>query len=63
MQILFVQNKLPFADIEGMKRDTDYREVGLLGLCDRLGRLNSNPEAEIKNIEHFLQACEKAKPL
>ncbi len=63
MQILFVQNNLPFADIEGMKRDTDYREVGLLGLCDRLGRLSSNSEAEKKNIDQFLQTCEKADPL
>lgn len=62
MQILFVQNKLPFADIEGMKRDTNYREVGLLGLCDRLGRLNCNPKAEKKNIEQFLQACEANMP-
>lgn len=58
MQILFVQNKLPFADIEGMKRHTDFHEVGLLGLCDRLGRLNSNLEEEKKNIEIFLQECE-----
>lgn len=58
MQILFVINKLRFADIEGMKRHTDVREVGLLGLCDRLGRGNSNHEKETHNIEQFLRACE-----
>lgn len=57
MQLLFVLNKLRFADIEGMKHHTDIHEVGLLGLCDRLGRLNSNPKEEKNNVKQFLQAC------
>ncbi len=58
MQILYVLNGLPFADIEGMKRNTDVHEVALLGLCDRLGRFNSNIKEEEKHIKQFLKACE-----
>lgn len=57
MQILFVVNNLPFVDIDGMKRHTDIHEIALFSLCDRLGRLNSNPKEERKHIKQFLQAC------
>lgn len=59
MQILFVVNGLPYADIRGMKRETDVREVALLGLCDRLGRLGADPGEEEENIRRFLQRCER----
>ncbi len=55
MQILFVVNNLPFADIKTMKKKTDIKEVALLGLCDRLGRLEVNRTDEEKNILMFLQ--------
>lgn len=58
MQILFVVNDLPFADVKGMKRHTDIREVALLGLCDRLGRGGRNRREEEENIKKFLQKCE-----
>ncbi|MEA4833479.1 MAG: HDIG domain-containing protein [Oscillospiraceae bacterium] len=54
MQILFVVNDLPFADIQGMKEYTDINEVALLGLCDRLGRTNCDRVKEENNIELFL---------
>ncbi|HAN21987.1 MAG: phosphohydrolase [Clostridiales bacterium GWF2_36_10] len=57
MQILFVVNDLPFADINGMKINTDINEVALLGLCDRLGRTNSDIARERENIRIFLQKC------
>lgn len=57
MQILFVGRNLPFADVEGMKRNTDVREVALLGLCDRLGRHGANRRQEQENIRAFLEAC------
>ncbi len=60
MQILFVVNDLQFADIKTMKKQTDINEVALLGLCDRLGRTNINRTAEEKNIDLFLQKCNKA---
>jgi len=57
MQILFVVNNLPFADVQTMKKKTDIKEVALLGLCDRLGRLGANRSEEEKNIKMFLQKC------
>ncbi len=55
MQILFVVKKMPFADIKGMKRDTDVEEVALLGLCDRMGRGKKNQKEEENNIKSFLK--------
>lgn len=58
MQILHVVKNLPFADIESMKKESDVKEVALLGYCDRLGRTNVNVVGEKKNIEMFLQRCD-----
>ncbi len=55
MQILFVVNDLPFADLAGMKRRTDVAEIALLGLCDRLGRAAVDREKEERSIALFLQ--------
>lgn len=57
MQILFVVNNLPFADVETMKKRTNIKEVALLGLCDRLGRGGVNRIKEEENIKMFLQKC------
>ena len=57
MQILFVVKDLPFADIKGLKTNTDIKELALLGLCDRTGRLGYNRAEEEKNIELFLKKC------
>lgn len=57
MQILFVVNNLPFEDIQGMREHTDIYEVALIGLCDRVGRLNSNRRKEEDNIKKFLKMC------
>lgn len=57
MQPLFVLNGLPYADIPGMKEYTDIQEVALLGMCDRLGRLGSDPLQEEKNRLRFLALC------
>lgn len=57
MQILFVVNDLPFARIKEMKEQVDIREIALLGLCDRLGRLNADREKEEENIRLFLKKC------
>lgn len=58
MQILFVVKRMPFADIMGMKRDTDIREIAMLGLCDRLGRGTGRRREEEKNIFKFMELCE-----
>lgn len=57
MQILFVVKDLPFADVKGMKENTDVAEVALLGLCDRLGRLHTDLAAEAANVRRFLEKC------
>lgn len=57
MQILFVVNNLLFADVKTMKKQTDIKEVALLGLCDRLGRLEANRSQEENNIKMFIQKC------
>lgn len=57
MQILFVIQDLPFAEVAQMKRDIDIREVALLGLCDRLGRKGGNRRREDENIRIFLKKC------
>ena len=61
MQILFVVNNLPFADIQGMKQHTDIHEVALLGLCDRIGRLGYDRNNEESNIQLFIQRCNHKK--
>ena len=60
MQVLYVVNNLPFQDIKGMKRQTDIREVALLGLCDRLGRAGADRQKEEDQIKRFLALCESA---
>ena len=64
MQILFVVNKLPFADINQMLKDTSIEEVALLGLCDRLGRGKldvDKVEEEYENINEFIDTCQSFK--
>ncbi len=57
MQILFVVNNLPFADIKGMKKSIDINEVALFGFCDRMGRTHAEREKEEENIKKFLEKC------
>ena len=57
MQMLFVINDLPFANVAEMKQNSDVVEIALLGLCDRIGRKGSVSSEEIKNMELFLQKC------
>lgn len=57
MQILHVVKSLPFADIKTMKQQANIFEVALLGLCDRLGRLNVNVREEENNIANFIKKC------
>lgn len=59
MQILFVVKDWPYADRETMLRQVDINEVALLGLCDRLGRTNTDREKEEKNIRIFIEKCGK----
>lgn len=63
MQMLFVIKGLPFAEIEKMKSQVSIREVGLLALCDRLGRTGElDVSREEENIRLFMEKCEFASP-
>jgi hypothetical protein len=55
MQILFVVNRLPFADIINMKKETNIHDIALLGFCDRLGRGNADAKKELNNMQIFLE--------
>ncbi len=57
MQILFVVKSLPFADVKNMKQQVSIYDVALLGLCDRLGRLDADKKKEEENIRIFLEKC------
>lgn len=57
MHILYVVNKLPYKDMKGMRENTDVNEVALIGLCDRMGRLDSDISDEVKTIKRFLEMC------
>lgn len=57
MHMLYVIKDLPFADVQGMKRNTDLHELALLCLCDRLGRTNADRKQEETAVKQFLQKC------
>jgi putative nucleotidyltransferase with HDIG domain len=61
MHILYVLKDLNFGNIEGMKKKVDLHELALLGLCDRLGRLNVNQKEEEDNLKIFLSKVNNGK--
>ncbi|MEG0307634.1 MAG: HDIG domain-containing protein [Clostridium sp.] len=60
MQILFIVKNNEFADINRVVSSGCVEDIGLLGICDRLGR-GPKSEEEVKkeeaNIEIFLKKC------
>ncbi len=61
MHILYVLKDLNFGNVEMMKKKVDLHELALLGLCDRLGRLNVNQKEEEENIKVFLSKIKNRK--
>lgn len=57
MHILFVLKNLSFGKIDEMKKQVDINELALIGLCDRLGRINVDRKQEEENIKEFLDKC------
>lgn len=57
MQILHVVKSLPYADIKKMMEQVSVYDVALLGLCDRLGRLNADVKSEEETVKLFLEKC------
>jgi len=55
MQILFVIKDMPFADAKSMKHEVDIKELSILGMCDRLGRLGVDREQVKRDINIFLE--------
>ncbi len=61
MHILYVLKDLNFGNVETMQKKVDLHELALLGLCDRLGRLNVNLKEEEENIQVFLSKIKNRK--
>lgn len=57
MQILFALKDSRFQNTAEMTRMTDIKEIALLGLCDRLGRLNADEKQERENVRKFIRKC------
>jgi len=58
MQILFVIKSMPYARTSRMKQEVDFREIALLGYCDRMGRGNADERLERENIRIFIEKLE-----
>lgn len=54
MHSLFVANNLPFADMEGMIKNTSLKELTLVTLSDRMGRAEMDEE-KIKETKESIQ--------
>jgi putative nucleotidyltransferase with HDIG domain len=59
MQILFAVKDARFRKLDEMEKQADIREIALLGLCDRLGRLNADAEGEKEIVRRFLRICSR----
>ncbi len=59
MQALYVSKRRDMLDLESIRRKGDFRELALLCLADRLGRLGADRESETRQIEMFLRICEE----
>jgi len=57
MQILFALKDSRFQNTAEMIPKTDIKEIALLGLCDRLGRLNADEKQERENVCEFVRKC------
>ena len=48
MHLLYIMNKLPFADMQGLKKNVDINDISYVFLSDRFGRENLTNEDKIK---------------
>lgn len=55
MHMLYLLQKLPYADEKGLRKRTKASELALLCRCDRLGRTGADKEAEEKEYQAFLK--------
>lgn len=64
MQVLFIVNNLPFANLRDMLHSVKPNEIALLAYCDRLGRgklTAEKVEKEKRSIEKFLARCDAVR--
>ena len=54
MHLLFIMNKLPYGDINGMKTEANLHDLSYVFLSDRLGRGGMNKE-EIEKVENEVE--------
>ncbi len=62
MQPLFTVKNMSYGSLDAMLRETDFMEIALFSLCDRLGRGNMTEDKvnyEKENIRKFIKKCEK----
>lgn len=59
MMMLFVLKDSRFSTFKEMLEETDYKELGALCLCDRLGRTGANQAVEEENLRMFLRRVEE----
>ena len=58
MMILYVTKELPFGDKVQMAKEVKIKDIGLLGMCDRMGRHGANEEDEKQAIKLFYDKVE-----
>lgn len=66
MHLLYIMNKMPYSDIEGMKRYTDAEELAMVFLSDRLGRgglTNKDIEEVKQEVNEFRDRYKKVAVL
>lgn len=61
MHMLYVLNKLPFGDMEGLLEEADVEEIALLSFCDRMGRTGADIYEEQANHEKYLSKLKAEK--
>lgn len=61
MEVLYLEKNLPFGNVNQMIEEVDLHEIGLLALCDRLGRTGAHRQEVKQGIERFLKACKQTK--
>lgn len=59
MEVLSFKKNLLFFEKNTLKKEVDIREIALLSLCDRLGRLNVNRLEEMDLNKRFIDALER----
>ena len=60
MHLLYIMNKLPFADMEGLNNNVDINDISYVFLSDRFGRGNLTNEDKV-NIEKEVDRFRKMK--